>query len=521
MTSTSAKIRLILIGIAGYLVLLLPLSFNGSPIYWPDSIAYLQGGSTALAVATGFETKYSGIEKGRPENTQGTSTEAERATTDVSTQAGPQVLNTPSAAQPDYRISTARSPYYAVFLAWTSSVAGVQGPVYVQALLVLLALGLLIKEVFPEKQEQPALLLLFMVTLTSAGIFAAIMLPDVLTPLGLLSVAVLFAFWNSLGQVDKVIWYGLLLASVLSHTTHLAMILFLMPFAMLVSRVCTNQSVMKPAALVISGLVLGILSNIVFVQLVERHYGYKPQSFPMIAASIIVDGPGRAYLEATCPENGYVYCDYLDTKAIEVDQYLWSHDPDFGVYSMVDRQTKDRMSSEQWRFLIDTLHNDFIGQCKASLKRMFRQVTDNSLEQFAYHAGMKNQLLNQLPATDRDIIEQSALFNNRFPLTTVSRLSQWVGWGAVAALLVTLWRTIPYGTRNSKYPQDTTRAALTVLTILILIGFFINAGLTGAASQPQGRYSARVFLLFPVLLSVWMSFLLRTSSQIPLINDRR
>lgn len=243
----------------------------------------------------------------------------------------------------------------------------------------------------------------------------------------------------------------------------------------------------------------------VFVQLVERYYGYKPQSFPMIAASIIVDGPGRAFLEATCPENGYVYCDHLETRATEVDQYLWSDNPVLGVYSRVNRSTKDKMSAQQWSFLIDTLRHDFPGQFQASLSRMFRQVTNNSLGQFFYSDAIKDQLRN-LPASDWVEIEQSALFNDRFPLALISRVSQWIGWIALAGVLILLIRRNLQTEIAAKFSMEAnTRRALTALTLLVVLGLLINAGLTGAASQPQGRYSARVFLLFPVLLTLWVS----------------
>ncbi len=480
--------------------MLLPLAFNGAPIYWPDSIAYLHGGSTALSTATGLDSRYSDIEKAGLEDTPDAS------------QAPPEVTRADISAASDqeYKISAARSPYYAVLLTGTSLVLGVNAPVYVQAGLVFFSLIFFLKLASGLNQERPALILLCALALTSAGTFATILLPDVLAPLGLLSVALLFGFWGRMSLLEKLFWYLMLILSVVSHSTHLAIVLLLLPFAILLSWYVLKGPVLLPALLVLSAVIVGVLGNVLFGALVERKYGYKPQSFPMIAASLITDGPGRVYLEATCPENGYVYCDHLDTKATEVDTYLWSLDPEFGVYSLASRQTKDKMSEQQWRFLIDTLEYDFIAQFIASLKRMYRQLKDNSLGQFAYSEKMKSELLS-LPDIDRRYIKDSAAFHDSFPFGLLGTVSQSVGWVSFVMLLFFVGQALV----QQEMTHNSVRDGLIFVSILIVVGFLLNAGLTGAASQPQGRYSARILLLFPILCAIWIGFemQLKRSSQ--------
>lgn len=508
MKGSLAKMRLMMIALVSYIVLMLPLAFNGAPIYWYDSVAYLHGGGTALSQITGITTKYSNIIKGMSDPQTASPGNHSQPVDEGPHQTVLEAEQTMPEKTEDYRISSARSPYYAVFLAGVSSVAGLKGPVYLQALMVLLSCAFLLKAVFKDALERPAFFMLCALAMTTAGTFAAVLLPDILAPLGLLSFAVLFAFWFRLSRFEKGYWYAILVIAIVSHMTHLAVTVLLFPFAMLLSRLVSGQRILAPSCLMASAIILGMLGNAIFSSLVERQYGYKPQSFPMIAASIITDGSGRAYLEATCPQNGYVYCDHLDTQAREVDQYLWSRDPELGVYALADRETKDKMSVQQWRLLIDTLQYDFAGQFRASLNRMFHQLRSNSLNQFAYGDDIRSLLLT-LPPSDSTPIKDSATFGGTFPFMQIGQVSQWIAWGSLAALLFLLIQTYRKPMQDPPAVERSTLTGLIILTLLVLIGFIINAGLTGVASQPQGRYSARLLWLFPVLLSIWWN--IRTS----------
>lgn len=499
--------------LSAYVVLLLPLLINGAPIYWPDTIAYLHGGSTALKTVVGVETRYSELERIEPKTSSDSDPEAS-ASPEVIAEKMPGDLSASDsvsfeavpAKQPqdvEYRISSARSPYYAVFLTGMSAALGPSGPAYVQALLAAFAIALLLRAVFPDRLPRAAVLIFVGLALSTAGHFSAVLLPDILAPLGLLAIGVLFGYWSWLPRSDRAAWLAILVFSLLSHNTHLAFAILILPLAALLTRILTPQRVLPPATSIAVAIGIGILGNVAFSTMVERQYGYRPASFPMIAASLIVDEPGRAYLERTCPQNGYVYCDHLETKATEVDQYLWSVDPEIGVYMFADRETRDRMSAEQWSFLLDTLHADFSGQFVASLNRAFRQVADNSITQFSYGDG---GTLSALPEPDRSAVMDSAMFRHDFLLFETSRISQYVGWASFVGLVASLsWAMVAVLSREST-PDTRQMRLLVVLSLVAILGFMINAGLTGAASQPQGRYSARVFLLFPILFGVWLAF---------------
>jgi len=470
---------------------LVPVTFNGAPFYWPDSFAYLKGGGAALNAVLGVETRYVGVTAAIPVATPDRPTKAQA---DISA-----VAPTPS-PPPDDRISKARSPYYAVFLAGSSAAFGPAAPVYLQALLLLAAMGMVLRPIFGGVRALPAALLLVALSLTSASLFTTLLLPDFLAPLGLMGAAALLAFWPRLSRGEIGFWYLVLLASILSHTTHLALALLVVPCAVVLARLIGKHPVGRPAILVLSAVVIGVLGNMAFTKAVERSFGYTPQSFPMLAASIFTDGTGRAYLEATCPENGYIYCDYLDNQATEVDQFLWSTDPALGVYARVTPDIRMQMSDQQWGFLIDTVRFDFWGQVWASGKRMWRQLCNNSLGQLGYVAQASN-LAQLVPNPDLSGIQGSAVMRGAVNFQTLGYVLQSVGWAAALGLVWIMARAPNPALRG--HTPLVARKTLVLFTAVVLIGILINAGLTGAASQPQGRYGARVFLLLPVLLALW------------------
>jgi hypothetical protein len=499
--------NLALVG-AAYLVLIIPFLINGGPIYWGyDSFAYLHGGSTGLEIATSLETRYTHMEKLVPSS-------APLAQESVQVQAQSSAIEQMPPLEED-RISSARSPYYATFLAGISSLFGPSAPVHFFALLFAATFVMFLRTVFPGKLPSAAILVFAGLALSMAGFFSAVLLPDILAPMGLLASAILFAYWPKMSWAERIVWFAILVFSLISHSTHLAVAILILPLAMLLAGQMKAHSIWPPTIIVTAAIGVGILGSIMFAMVVERNYGYKPTSFPMIAASIITDGPGRDFLKESCPQSGYVYCDYLYSKASEVDQYLWSLDPEIGVYLLVDRETQDRMSAEQWRFLLDTLRADFWGQFQASFIRAMRQITDNSVNQFAYGQDIQRDL-NTLPDWDRNVAANTAFAQKRFPLNITSHASQLIGWISLAGLVLTLvFRS--QGTYQSR--EDIEKlSAFSVLCIIVIIGFVVNAGLTGVASQPQGRYSARIFLLFPILFGACLALLLK-QTRTPKIEE--
>ena len=237
------------VALVGFIVLLTPLLINGGPIYWFDTLAYLHGGSTAIESLTGIETRYDIMKRteavdiflveenaAQDATSVGPDPSPQKATLSMS---DPAARENPGGARPpsgaDYQISQARSVYYAVALSALSMLGGSAAPAVFAVLLLLLAGVALLRTVFDGQLVAPGLLMVAAAAVSSIGVVAALLMPDVLAPLSILSVAVFFAFHDRLSRSGKLFWAVLLVISAVSHSTHVVVAIFLLPISMLLA----------------------------------------------------------------------------------------------------------------------------------------------------------------------------------------------------------------------------------------------------------------------------------------------
>ncbi len=499
------------LSIAGlaFLLLLMPALYNGSPIYWYDSMAYLHGGSSALNTTIGFETRFRNMERATPPKLEIAGSQHKDAKREPSSSAATES----HAPETEYRISMARSPYYSAILVFLSGTYGPFAPVAGKALLIVAIGFLLLRAVFKSRITTPALYLLAALSVSTAGVFCATLLPDILAPVGIISVAVLFCFYDNLSNLDRGLWFGILVFSIVSHTSHIAITFILIPIGVVLAVLRQNGRARAPLLICLLAVAVGFLSLQTFSRAVESIYGYKPRPFPMIAASVIVDGPGLNYLMSTCPENGYVYCDYIDTKAQNIDEFLWSTDKATGVYVLADREARTQMSDQQVQFLIDVLTFDFAAQFRASFERFLEQLQKNSLAHLTYTKSLTKELTRVLPNPERQLLVESAAYFDRFPFRGFSILTQVFSVLALIGTLIVLARARSLGTSNGSSILVPPLAVMISFVVIVLCGIVANAGITGVVSNPQGRYGARVIWLLLVMFAVVLAWYHRNSER--------
>lgn len=497
------------LALVGFIILLMPLLINRGPIYWFDTLAYLHGGTTAIESVIGLETRYSAIQKAPSVDvTRLLQEDTPKEEALLEPQIAVKDPNTPKTAKADYQISQARSVYYAVILVALSELGGSIAPALCAALLLTATGVALLRSVFNRHLLMPGAWMVVAACFSCVGVFVALLLPDVLAPLSILSVAVFFAFYDRLSRAAKWAWAGLLLISTISHSTHFIVAVALLPVGVLLAACFRREAVLKPALWCGCALGVTFIAGMCFTQAVQTLYGYKPLNLPMIAASLITDEPGRAFLEKNCPEVGYVYCDQLDTAATETDQFLWSGDPELGVYLFADTQTRRAMSEQQFSFLLDTLRYDWTGQLSISFGRFWTQLFENGLDQTTYSTGQR-RAIETLPDPDRAIAVDTGLYLNSLSFETFGKVAHFAT--LISATLAFLMIAFLWARGRQGHPAsgDASLRALTVFALLLLAGVLANSGLTGAFSQPQGRYAARVTVLIPVLVGLLAAWMMR------------
>ncbi|MEM7496927.1 MAG: hypothetical protein AAF371_02915 [Pseudomonadota bacterium] len=492
------------------LSLLWPLLLGRLPLYFYDTAVYLFGGGSALYVL-GIETPYvEGHRVAGAIEATGATTETAPAGTAAVPQAAPggeDAVGRGDSAEEGYSVSLARSPYYGAFLAIAGWMHNLFLAAYAQVALVLVTGFFLLRAVFGERLMMPAAILIPLGVVTPLAMFTVLLLPDIFAGLGILALVIPFVFAARLGWVDRVFWFALLVGAVLVHNTHLALALLLvLPLAFLAGVVLRRPWV--PGLVSGGGAVaLGFLSLFAFQQAVQAVYGYKPLSLPMVAATVLLEEPGRTYLEETCPENGLIFCDFRDARPTYVDQWLWAPKDFEGVYSWQDVDTKREMSRQQWSLLLNVLQHDPLGQLQASLGRFFWQLTEVSIRYVRVDDEVAEALESRLPPRDLEPFRASAHYDRTFPIRTLAygyEVLSLIAAIAGAGLLIWLGRIVRR--REGAAGGLPSAGEMLAFGTALAAGVVVNAAIMGVFSQVQGRYEARVIWLiglFVLLTVAW------------------
>ena len=99
-------------------------------------------------------------------------------------------------------------------------------------------------------------------------------------------------------------------------------------------------------------------------------------------ARVIADGPGTKFLQQNCASKTYTVCHYADRLPMHALQFLWSTDPATGVFSAANIETRNALSSEQSKFVLDVIKFDPYGELSRSAQNTALQFWDISLDDF-------------------------------------------------------------------------------------------------------------------------------------------
>ncbi|MEL6576870.1 MAG: hypothetical protein AAFQ81_13375 [Pseudomonadota bacterium] len=505
-----------------------PLLYNGAPLLFWDSEVYLRGGEAALEQTLGLENPNAAAAPEQP--AEPPTTPPQTATPETAPAATtPPADASPSAAErtmfegsenfDDSSVSLARSVYWSVLFTLSIWLGGATLPALVQAALFAGAIYLTIRALFHGKLTGPVLAFLPLAFVTPAAIIAVLLLPDVLAPLAILATAVLVTLGCRVPLAAQLAWTALLVASVGSHVTHLFVTLALLPTAAVVSLLLGQRPSLRGMALVSCALIAGFASIAAFKVAVEQKFGYEPVSLPMIAASVLADGTGTAYLREVCPQDSapaeasgrdWVYCPWRDREFSGTDAFLWATDPDVGVYYFVDAEKQRQFSKEQISFAFAVLAYDPVGQLSAWTRRYLLQLRLVGAEDFVVLPRGMPGFTARLGAADQSRFEKSAVEEGRMPLPALSWLS-YISAGiaalALPLLIVALLRRPRAGPASAVV--DAGPRLVAAFALVLVAGLLLNAAATGLPSQPQDRYQARVAVLLPLAAIACLLWLFR------------
>lgn len=482
----SGLVRAVGWALVAWLVLLVVFVANGRPLFYFDTAGYFASGSRMLGVLHLVPTAAPG----------GTGGAAATATADAG-------------------VTGNRSAVYSLIAATLMQLGALWALVMLQAaglvLVLHLACRLVMAAVGQNSRAWPATAAAALAGAAgSAGFYTAYLMPDIFAPILLLSIAALAAFAPDLRRGGVAVLLALAVLAVVMHPSHLAIALMAVPGVALACLAFRNPRWWLSAGLMVAIAAIGLAERKAFTFTVETTTREQVVYLPFFTARLIADGPGKAYLDAHCPETDPTAgaaraatatpatC-LLNERLVRPAQMsperiLFATDPETGSFALLGPHEKRAIADEQTTFLRAVVLSRPLDVVGAALRNTFRQMGLVSIDMTLPDANMLAAARRMAAGFPDDLVPGRLARDGQADagwVATLTRLHE--VYYALSGLALLALLVLP----QSRLPRR-----VRLFGVLVLLGILANAFVTGAISQPANRYGARVMFLIPMLLVI-------------------
>lgn len=393
-----------------------------------------------------------------------------------------------------------RPPYYSIAILPLHLGVSLWPIVIGQALVTVLLLHELAKILFAQ-----AALRLLVPTLGALTVFSSLpwhtgqIMPDLATPLLLIAMAVVVLGAEHNGRLWKaVLWLGIT-SAIAMHQGNLMLAAVMTVVWLILIRFgwagqCSSARLRFLALYFFSAIAIAALAFVLYSLALVRKPVLSPMGNVFLFARIVADGPGRSYLQESCPKSANVFCSYVNEFSSDSDEILWRSDSPLAKVTRevgFDRVVEDAGSVV--RNTILTRPASVIGNAiNATFRQLGRFGTLDTL--CPSHCGPASYVYGTIKERfPREFASFTASrqMTETLPISFLRFLHTIIVCLAVIALALLIWR---------RGAQD---RVMFGLAIAIVAGIVINAGLLGAMSGVVDRYQSRVIWLLPLIAMWW------------------
>ena len=473
------------------LLLTWPLALNGGPFLFSDTTSYIRAADAVAFSATGHTTSWSDVittaqQAAAPGDETGSFAEPEGG-------AGGDPVGEETAS--GQNVIVGRSIFYGAMLYAGVLLGSLTFPAILQAVLAgIVIIGGVRHFADPaiERDQFNRLAigsLVVAATVSALPWFTSFLMPDVFAGLAIFAAAILLCGWTREPLSWRLFWGALLCFAALVHASHVLLLIALGFVGIGIRALCGARVRMIPILMVFAAAMIGFAGDAAFqlgIGAVSHRAAVRP---PFIAMRLIADGPGAAYLRATCPNSGFALCDFRELPASNSDVLLWSADPRVGMFTAASAGAQRRIAREQFQFVIGVAVS-YPGWTAATMFGNFwHQLGLVGLDEFRVSPLADPEVAARIPVPVRATIEASAIERGGMP-TGLYRLVVWpVTMASLGLLAMAVFR------------QGWVVGAP---ALVVLIGILTNAAICGALSIPSDRYQDRVFWMIAVFaVFVW------------------
>lgn len=380
-----------------------------------------------------------------------------------------------------------RSFFYNLFIFPTLLTGSLWPVVFVQSLIIAHLLQLVLRTVFSIVSTPVFLGITALLSLLSSlPWFTGLIMPDIFTPVVILSLFLLIFCPHRLELGELTYLFALTTLATAVHFTHFPLAVGLL-LAGIISRLAAKYYNKLPIAYLARpffavALALGLL--LAHSYLAYGVISISPGGYAFPLARLLADGPAVSYLREHCPEKEYALCNYIDDLPATSDDFLWSADSPF---LMVGWFPGYRLEGQE--IVEGTISHYPLWTLQTAIVNTIRQV-----HTFSTGCGLIPYLENFYPTTtireslqeDFHAYEVSKQNRNRLGLNNFNRLHKVF---IALSLLYALFVFLIFLKRREWL--------LVYFFIAIAFAYLLNAFLCGSISGPNGRYASRLIWMLP------------------------
>jgi hypothetical protein len=341
-----------------------------------------------------------------------------------------------------------------------------------------------------------------LLTLTTAVSWhVSFVMPDILAAVLILALVVL-GFEDRLTPLGRVAAGAAFWFAIVSHTSHLALGLVLVP-VFVVGRVFVLGDGVRLAfaksRLPIGVLVLAGVSLTAINGVYDGRLSVMGKHPPHVLARLIEDGTATRYLREHCPQLDSPLCEHLD----QLPQWHWIFlFEDEGVLAHLSEAQRDQVIRDEWSLVLATVRSTPLAQLRASFGGFVRSLRITGVRDFIAYPYTEAEI-GRVARNGARMYEATRQFRGTLPLRSaeaVQRLAR-----SISLVLLLCFGWLLRRRREARW-----------LLLMIGVGFVTNAAITGVLSSAQPRYTTRVDWLLPLaamlLIGMWWEERTRESS---------
>ena len=284
------------------------------------------------------------------------------------------------------------------------------GPVIAQGLILSHLLWLTLRLMRGDATPLWHFVLCAFAALTTAAPFsAALLMPDIFAPIVVLGLFLLGFGGAALTRFERGYLVAVVALGIAAHLAHLPLALGLWVIALLL-RVWRYPTRLLAMALPV---VLGVAVLFVTNAIGHGRFALSPYGASFMLARLQEDGPATALLKARCPDTGWYLCAFTDRLPMPTNDFLWAPD------SPVNRDATGQprflggmlLAPEAGQIVTETLRADPLGVARAMAGNALVQLGSfgigDTLDEVHFTVAIRPRIAEGFPARELAALDQA------------------------------------------------------------------------------------------------------------------